>query len=164
MRIRDMFILTVLLMLAPVASLGAQGLDELVAAGRYDEAAAALASADPEEAQAGAALIYQHAFSNRFQSGSWAEAIRGFSAARQVPHLNERQRQMFDFWHASALVNTVRGDTIQPPALTAEQKLATLEEAYDLLLVSRDYAAGIDQLGLTWNVGRMIDEVIAQVR
>jgi hypothetical protein len=155
---RRTLVLTLLPVLAHVSAISAQELDELVAAGRYEEAAAALADAGPEEAQAGATMIYQHAYSNPFQSGAWADAIRGFIAARQVPHLNERQRQMFDFWHASALVNTVSGDTIQPPRLTNEEAIATLEQAYDLLLSSRDYSWGINMSSMIPTVGRMLDQ------
>ena len=161
---RRTLVLTLLPVLAHVSAISAQELDELVAAGRYEDAAAALADAGPEEAQAGATMIYQHAYSNRFQSGAWADAIRGFSAARQVPHLNERQRQMFDFWHASALVNTVRGDTIAPRDLTDTEAVAMLEQAYDLLLAARDYAAGINMSSLSVNVGRMLDQRLPGVR
>jgi len=155
---RGVFAPTLLLMLAHAAPLWAQGVDGFVAAGRYEEAAAALADAGPEEAQAGAMQIYEHANREHFRSGAWAEAVRGFAAARRVPHLTERQRQMFDFWHASALVNTVSGDTIQPPRLTNEEAIATLEQAYDLLLSSRDYSWGINMSSMIPTVGRMLDQ------
>lgn len=160
MRPGGTFLAMSIAMTTHVAPVAAQMFTELVAAERYEEAAATLTSASPEEAQAGATQIFEHAYANPFRSGSWSDAIRGFSAARQVPHLNERQRQMFDFWHASALVNTVRGDTIPPPALTPDEEIAMLEQAYDLLLASRDYAAGINMSGLSVNVGRMIDQAL----
>src|SRR5688572_9639722 len=85
------------------SELAAQGLADLVTAGRYEDAAALLANADPQSAGMGAELIFNHAYRDAYLAEDWSRAIRGFTAAKRVPHLNERDWRRLDFWHAMAL-------------------------------------------------------------
>jgi hypothetical protein len=144
--------------IASVAPATAQGIPELIRAGRYDDAAARLAIAAPDTAEMGGEMLFDHVYQSEFQQGDWESAIRGFVAGKTIPRLNERQRQRFDFWHAVAIVNTVRGEGGEPPDLTREETLARLQEAYDLLVASRDYAVGINQASMAITVARMIDQ------
>ena len=143
---------------ASAVPLTAQDFTQLLEAERYEEAVALLTDVNLETAYAGAEMLFEHVNANAFRTGAWEVAARGFDAGSEIPRLNERQRQRFDFWHATALVNLVQGDTIQPPALTNDEAIARLEEAYDLLLGSRDYAWGINQSHMVRTVGRMLEE------
>jgi len=136
-----------------------QDVTELLGAGRYEEAAALLAGVGPQTAYVGAEMIFERAHGTDYQNGDFANAVRGFTAGATVPHLTERQRQRFDFWHGAALVSIVRRDL--ETSLGREEALAMLEEAYMLLLSGKDYAAGIDQSGMAVNVARLINEISA---
>jgi hypothetical protein len=125
------------LVLAPSAPVAAQGLDELVAAGRYEDAAASLRDAPSEEAREGAMLIFNHAYQNGFQRGRFEEAVRGFVAAKQVPRLEERHLQMLDFWHGMALYTSLQVPGAN--AIPVDEAVAVLEEAEALLIASGDY-------------------------
>jgi hypothetical protein len=144
------------LAIVPGGKLAAQGLEDLVAAGRYEDAAALLADADPQSASIGAELIFNHAYQEDYLAEDWPAAIRGFTAAKRVPHLNERDRQRLDFWHAMALYNSVRTEDREPADLPPEA-LPILNEAVDLLIASRDYAAGINMVSMLATVTRAID-------
>jgi hypothetical protein len=125
------------LMFTARAPIAAQGLDELVAAGRYEDAALSLRDASPEEARVGAMLIFNDAYQNGFQRDRFDDAVRGFVAAKQVPRLDERVLQMLDFWHGMALYTS-----LQVPAANAipvDEAVAVLEEAEALLTASGDY-------------------------
>jgi hypothetical protein len=150
--------MTLIAMIGLGGTLSAQGIPELIQTGRYDEAAARLAVAAADTAEMGGEMLFDVAYRNEFQQNDWESAIRAFVAGKTIPQLNERQRQRFDFYHAVALVNIVRGDTGNPPELTREETLALLQEAYDLLIVSRAYAVGINQVSMTHTVARMIDQ------
>jgi hypothetical protein len=125
------------LVLAPPASLAAQGLDELVAAGRYEDAAVSLRNASPEEPRAGAMLIFNHAYQSGFQRNRFDDAVRGFVAAKQVPRLEERYLQMLDFWHGMALYTSLQVPGGNP--IPVDEAVAVLEEAEALLIGSGDY-------------------------
>jgi len=125
------------LVLSPRAPIAAQGLDELVAAGRYEEAAVSLQDASPEEARAGAMRIFNHAYVNGYQRNRFVDAVRGFVAAKQVPRLDERLLQMFDFWHGMALYTSLQVPASN--ALSVDEAVAVLEEAEALLIASGDY-------------------------
>jgi hypothetical protein len=125
------------LLLAPRASIAAQGLEELVAAGRYEDAAVTLRDASSDEARAGALLIFNHAYQNGFQQERFVDAVRGFVAAKQVPRLDERVLELLDFWHGMALYTS-----LQVPAagaLSVDEAVAILEEAQALIVASGDY-------------------------
>jgi hypothetical protein len=139
------------------APLAAQDVTELLAAGRYEDAAALLADVGPETAHVGAEMIFERAYETDFQSEDWENAIRGFTAGATVPHLSERQAQRFAFWHGVALRNIVLRD--RGTDLDKAEALAVLDQAYELLLMARDYAAGINQMSMSVNVARLIDEI-----
>ena len=139
------------------APLAAQDVTELLEAGRYEDAAALLANVGPETAYVGAEMIYERAYETDFESEAWESAIRGFAAGSTIPNLSQRQAQRFFFWHGVALRNIVLRD--RGGALDKAEALAMLDEAYELLLQARDYAAGINQMSMSVNVARLIDEI-----
>ena len=79
------------------------------------------------------------------------------SAIQTIPNLSQRQSQRFSFWHGVALRNIVLRD--RGTELDKKEALAILDEAYELLLQARDYAAGINQMSMSVNVARLIDEI-----
>jgi hypothetical protein len=147
-------------LLATVAFSGtvtAQDVTELLGAGRYEDAVALLANVGPETAPVGAEMLYERAHSTDFQNGDYENAMRGFIAGKRIPHLSERQRQRFEFWHGATLVSIVRRDL--EADLDPAEAIPILEEAYVLLIAAKDYAAGNNQVSMAINVARLIDEL-----
>jgi hypothetical protein len=124
----------VLLSVASVGSAAAQSTIELLEARRYEDAAASLRDASPEDARAGAMRIFNHVYRWEFQQDRFTEAAQGFAAAKRAPHLEESFREMLDFWQGMAWFASTR-DT----ALSEEEASARLEEARSFLLASGDY-------------------------
>ncbi len=131
------------LLAAPTAG-QAQSLAELVGAGRFEEAAASLAAASPEEAEAGVELIFNEAYSKGFQRRDYMYATQGFVAAKQVPGLSEGRRDMLDFWHGFARFQSAI-PLAQPQNLPAAQaSLPLFREALVLIEASGEYPASVN--------------------
>jgi hypothetical protein len=137
--------------LMPASPLAAQSLDELLAARRYDDAAASLENAAPEEARAGAMRIFNDVYLAEYQQERFIEAARGFEAVKQVPGLEDSVRQMLDFWHGMALFVSARD-----PALSEEEASSRLENARSLFLASEDYARRANLPAVVANVERAL--------
>lgn len=125
--------------IAPTSHLGAQSLDELLAARRYDDAAATLQNADPEEARAGAMRIFNDVYLAEYQQERFLEAARGFEAVKQVPGLDDSVRQQLDFWHGMALFVGARDRD-----LSAEEIENRLERARALFEASGEYTRRVN--------------------
>ncbi|MEQ1856160.1 MAG: hypothetical protein ABL963_06810 [Longimicrobiales bacterium] len=95
----------------------AQDVAQLVAAGRFDEAAELLAAAGPDEADAGATLIFDQAYTG-FQAQRYDYATSGFRAAGAVPEVSPRLREQIAFWNGLSLMQWAAG-------LAREQNLAS---------------------------------------
>ena len=140
---------------AAPTSVQPQSLAELVGAGRFEEAAASLSSASPEEAEAGALLIFNEAYRVGFQRQDYVLAIRGFAAAKLVPGLSERRNEMLDFWEGMARFQSAI-PLAQPQDLPAAQaSLPLFRDALALFNASGEYPASVNMdigtllLGLT---------------
>jgi hypothetical protein len=101
----------------------AQDVAQLVADGRLEEAAAMLAGAGQEAADAGATLIFDRAYMVGFQARDYDYAIQGFAAARTVPNLSTDMREQLNFWHGLALFQRTA------PQAQAGQDVATARAA-----------------------------------
>jgi hypothetical protein len=162
MRVMSMraWAMTLLATASLAGPLSAQDVTSLLGEGRYEEAVALLADVSPETAYVGAEMVFERAHSVDFESGEYESAMRGFIAGKRIPHMNERQRQRFEFWHGATLVAIVRRDL--EADLEAAEAIPMLEEAYVLLVSARDYASGINQVSMAINVARLIDELSAR--
>lgn len=143
------------LTIASVAPLAAQDLDVLVAAGRYEDAAVSLRDASPSEARAGAMLVFNHAYLHGFQGSRFDEAVRGFTAAKLVPRLDEAVRQMLDFWHGMALFASLRDPTTG--TLSDDEAVAVLEEARALFVASGEYSRRANMPDVVANVEMLLE-------
>jgi len=153
-------VLALLAMAGLGGALSAQDVTSLLGAGRYDEAVELLANVAPETAHVGAEMLYERAHAIDFVNGDYESAMRGFVAGKRIPHMSERQRQRFEFWHGATLAAIVRRDL--EADLEPEEAIAMLEEAYVLLVSAREYAGGINQVSMANNVVRLIDELSAR--
>lgn len=136
--------LTAAALLAAPTDVQPQSLADLVGAGRFEEAAASLAVASPEEAEAGAELIFREAYSNGFQRRDYTYATRGFIAAKRVPGLTEERGDMLDFWHGFArFQSAIPLAQAQNPA-AAQVSLPLFREALVLIEASGGYPASVN--------------------
>jgi hypothetical protein len=142
--LRVPLILTAAGLLAAPTAVQAQSLAELVGAGRFEEAAASLAAAGPEEADAGAELIFNEAYSNGFQQRDFAYATRGFVAAKQVPGLSERRSGMLDFWDGFAHFQSALPLAQLQNLEAARASLPLFQEARVLIEASGEYPASVN--------------------
>ncbi|MGE0161204.1 MAG: hypothetical protein AB7T31_17550 [Gemmatimonadales bacterium] len=133
----------------------AQDLRELVADGRYEDAATSLRDVGPAEARAGARLIFEQVYLREYQAGRFSDAVRGFVAAKQVPYLEEHEREMLDFWHGIALVATVRESPAG--ALSDDEAAALFDEARALFLASGDYPGRVGMQDVVSNAELLLE-------
>lgn len=141
--LRSVLILTALTLLAPTA-VQPQSLAEFVDAGRFEDAAAALAAATPEEADAGAELIFNGAYRVGFLRQDFIYATRGFAAAKGIPGLSEGRQSMLAFWHGLARFQSAIPMARDQNMASAQSALPLFREAHALISASGDYPASVN--------------------
>jgi hypothetical protein len=117
----------------------AQDLSALVASGRFDEAVELLRAAPPEQAEAGARLMFEQAYSLGFQARRYDYAIDGFRAARRVPGISEGMGAELDFFHGLSVMQVAAALAEAQDLATAREALPMFVEAQALLDASGDY-------------------------
>lgn len=153
------YVLTSVLFLAVLSDVGAQQFDELVAAGRFDEASTLLNGADAAAIAEGVTTIFNAGYATGFQRQDYEYMIRAAVAAKRIPGLPARQREQIEFWHGmSVLQLAMRSAQWGPPESSraslptfalartidaAETSLPLFQEALPLIDASRSYPAAI---------------------
>ena len=125
---------------APAAS---QTIDELIAAGRFEEAVALVDRASPEAPDV-ARRIFQQSYTVGHQSGDFEYAIRGFTAAKRLVDMSDPMFEQLSFWHGFALYNAAIEAQIPQTLTSAEIALPMFEEVRGLLASAGAYPGTIN--------------------
>jgi hypothetical protein len=131
------------LFLFPVAT-QAQELSQLIATGRFEEAAAILTLAGPAESEAAALAIFQAGHSNGIERADYAYATRAMSAARQLPELSDDMRRQLNFWQGYSLYREALREVEPQSATTAQATLPKFRQAAELVRAAGEYAASLN--------------------
>jgi hypothetical protein len=132
--------LSALVVAHPAAS---QTVDDLIAAGRFDEAAALVGRASPEAAQV-ADRIFQQAYTGGHQRQDFEYAIRGYAAAKRLIDMSDPAYDRLSFWHGFALYNQAIEAQMPQSLESAQVALPMFEEARGLLVAAGTYPGTID--------------------
>jgi len=135
------------------ASAQAPAVDYLVLEGRFEEAAATVATADPGERARVAELIFNRAYTFGHQAGDREYAVRGFAAGRQLVSEGDPMYQQLTFWHGFALFRHAVDEQLAQTLDGAQRTLPMFLQARELLLAARTYGPEVNV-----NVTRLLEE------
>ena len=116
----------------------AQDVSELVASGRFEEAAALL------NGRAGGDLRFNEAYRNELQTQDFEYAVRSISAAKQTPDVSEQRRQVLDFWHGFSVFQLAMPLAAPQDLAAAQRTLPMFQEALALIRASGEYPRSIN--------------------
>ncbi len=115
----------------------------LIQAGRIDDAVQVLKAAvaqDPQQADNAARLIFRDAYSKGVQKNNFAYAVRGITAAQQIPGLSSLLKSQLNFWLAYSLYQGAVKEQAPQTLATAKKTLPKFQRAYKLFQQSKEYA------------------------
>jgi tetratricopeptide (TPR) repeat protein len=121
----------------------------LIQAGRVPEAVAKLteyARQNPSQADQAGRLVFGDAYTNGYQKEDYQYAIRGFTAAKQIPGLSEGLMRQLNFWHGFAVYSRTLPQAEPQTLASAQATLPGFQEALRLVQGTGEYAssAGIN--------------------
>ena len=122
----------------------AQSAADLVREGRFDEAAALVVNAGPQERSDVARLIFDQAYTSGHQSGDYEYAIRGFTAGKRLVSMSDPMYEQLSFWHGFALFNAAVREAAAQTLASAELTLPMFEQAMELFASAGDYPARVN--------------------
>ena len=115
----------------------------LIQAGRLEDAVEVLgaAAADrPDQAEQAARMIFAEAYQKGYQAQDYAYAIRGMSAAKDLPNLSDEMTNQLNFWHGFSLYQTAVAEQEPQTLETARASLPKFQQAMELLSASGNYS------------------------
>lgn len=116
----------------------------LIQAGRVDEAVAKLteyARQNPAQADQAGRMVFADAYQKGYQADDYAYAIRGFTAAKQIPGLSEGLTRQLNFWHGFSLYSVTFPQADAQTLASAQATLPQFQEVLRLLADTREYTA-----------------------
>ncbi|MDH3207765.1 MAG: tetratricopeptide repeat protein [Gemmatimonadota bacterium] len=115
----------------------------LIQEGRMDEAIAKLTdyvAQNPNQADQAGRMIFADAYQKGYQQEDYQYAIRGFTAAKQVPGLSDGLVRQLNFWHGLAVYTRTLPLADPQTLASAQQTLPGFQEALRLLSGTAEYA------------------------
>jgi hypothetical protein len=141
---RAFAVLTFTALVGAPESVESQTLDELVGAGRFEEAVILVGNASPEEALAAARLMFNAAYANGQQRGDFDYAIRGFASAKRLVSIGDPFHEQLSFWHGFAVYNAAIDAQAAQTVETAQLTLPMFQEARGLFASAGAYPAAVN--------------------
>jgi len=124
----------------------------LIAAGEMDRAVEVLsevASANPQQAETAVRLIFADAYQKGVQQDDYAYAIRGLSAAKQLPNLTSMWESQLNFWHGYSVFTSAVAEQEAQTLQTAQSTLPKFQRALELFNQAEEYAASQPSITLS---------------
>jgi tetratricopeptide (TPR) repeat protein len=119
----------------------------LIQAGRIADAVEVLsgpAANNPQQAEQAARMIFAEAYQNGYEKDDFEYAIRGVSAAKQLPNLSAEMTGQLNFWHGFSIYQIAVKEQEPQTLETARSSLPKFQEAVELLRQSGDYPATVN--------------------
>jgi len=114
----------------------------LIQAERIDDAVKVLKAAvaeDPQQADNAARLIFGDAYSKGVQKNNFGYAVRGITAAQQIPGVSSLLKSQLNFWLAYSLYQGAVKEQKPGTVETAKKTLPKFQRAYKLFQQSKEY-------------------------
>jgi tetratricopeptide (TPR) repeat protein len=116
----------------------------LIEAGRVDEAVAKLTAyveQNPNQADQAGRMLFADAYQKGYQQEDFAYAIRGLTAAKQIPGLSEAVTRQLNFWHGFSLYTVTFPQADAQTLASAEATLPRFREVQQLLADTSEYTS-----------------------
>ena len=115
----------------------------LIQEGRTDEAIAKLTdyvAQNPNQADQAGRMIFNDAYQKGYQQDDFLYAIRGLTAAKQIPGLSDELVRQVNFWHGLSVYTRTLPLADPQTLASAQQTLPGFQEALRLLSGTAEYA------------------------
>ena len=115
----------------------------LIQAGRLEDAVEVLSAAvtdNPQQGEQAARMIFQEAYQKGYQASDYAYAIRGMTAAKELPNLSAEMTNQLNFWHGFSLYQSAVAEQEPQTLETARSSLPKFQQAMQLLQQSGNYS------------------------
>ena len=114
----------------------------LIQAGQIDAAVAKLTAyveQNPSQADQAARMIFADSYQNGYQKDDFAYAIRGFTAAKQLPGISDGLMRQLNFWHGFSVYSRTLPLAEEQTLAAARNSLPGFQEALRLLQGTEEY-------------------------
>ena len=115
----------------------------LIQEGRIDEAIAKLTdyvAQNPNQADQAGRMIFADAYQQGYQQDDYQYAIRGFTAAKQIPGMGDELVRQLNFWHGFSVYSLTFPQAEEQTLAAAQRTLPGFQEALRLLQGTGEYA------------------------
>lgn len=119
----------------------------LIQAGQIENAVATLTGAvegNQQQADQAARMIFNEAYQNGYQKDDFGYAIRGLTAAKELPNLSDPVRHQLNFWHGFSLYQSAVAEQEPQTLGSAQSSLPKFQEAMRLLQDTGDYPSTVN--------------------